>query len=191
VFSLAGAIKAMGASFGGMSAGLQGMIGMFAGMAIFTVVMKTVEGIKHLVMGTLELANAQRQLHVESLEMGLSVDTLETYKVAAAETGVELGNLRMGMRMLAMSMERNPEAFRKLGIEVRTASGEMQSLDVIMPQLMDLFAGMTNETQRLELAGALMGGRMGARLIPLLTQGSAAMRLMPQRVGGWASSWTR
>jgi len=177
--SLHDVIKSIATQFDGMSAGMQGMVGAIAGMMGFQLVsqvlMGVVDGFKQLVMGTKELADEQRKLHVESGETGLSVKAMETYKFAAAQTGVELGSLRMGMRMLVMQMEKNPKAFADLGISIKDATGKFLPLEEIMPQIMDLFKGVTNETQRLELASAMMGGRMGARLIPMLIEGSAAM----------------
>ena len=172
-----GAVKTLSDKFAALAPGVQSFLGMFAGMAAFQGVMSIVEAMKELVMGTKELALEQRKINIESMEAGLSVETLETYKVAAAETGVELGSLRMGMRMLVTNMEKNPKAFEELGISVRdNVTGRFKELDEVMPQIMDLFQGMTSKTDQLAMASTIFGGRMGARLIPLLVQGSDAMR---------------
>lgn len=155
---------------------LTGFAAAMAGMFVMTGIMTATSKLREFIVGIRDLAFAQRQLHIEAMETGLQVGTLEAYRVAAAETGVELGQLRMGMRQLSVNMEKHPEAFRALGIEVKNVYGEMRSLDEIMPELATVFSGMTNQTEKLELASALLGGRMGARLLPMLTLGREEMQ---------------
>jgi hypothetical protein len=173
-------IKSLADQIGQTSPMLQMLIGGFGGAMAFQFLSQGIQRawqmLTQFIKSIHDLADAQRALHIESIETGLSVETLETLKVAAAETGAEIGQLRMGMRMLTQNMEKHPEAFHALGIEVRNAKGELRSLDEVLPELMDVFAGMTNETERIALASGLLGGRMGARLLPIMTQGTEKMK---------------
>lgn len=66
---------------------------------------------------------------------------------------------------------------RKLNIPLKDASGNIRSLTDVLPQLADAFATNTNPAVRTRMAFELMG-KSGSKLVPVLTQGGAAMSAM-------------
>jgi len=153
------------------AAGIGGFLGGIAGTAITQGIQRLDQAVKHAIQSVRELALEQRRIGVEKIETGLSVEALETLRHGSQTLGIEIGSLQMGMRMLAQNLTEKREAFEALGIATLDSSGQLRGVGDVLVDLMGVFAGMTNETARLQLASELMGGRMAARLLPMLVLG--------------------
>ncbi len=59
-------------------------------------------------------------------------------------------------------------ALSELGIKATDSSGNLRSMSDVMNDVGVALSGMTNESQRLEVETAILGGRFGREVIPLL-----------------------
>lgn len=116
---------------------------------------------------------------------GITVEAYTALAYAAELAGVEAGSLGVALNTLNKNISTNDDSLKQLGINVRTASGELKSADAVLAEIADRFAQLPEGPRRSQLALELFG-KSGASLIPLLTQGSAgleAMRKEAERLG--------
>ena len=116
--------------------------------------------------------------------IGLPVEELSKLKYAAELSDVSLEEFGKSVVKLSKNMSEvaggnttgaAAMAFKSLGISVRDASGQMKSSDTILAEVADRFASYRDGANKTALAVALFG-RAGAAMIPMLNQGSAALR---------------
>lgn len=142
-----------------------------------------------------EMADAADQLDETATRLGISTTGLQEWQHAARMNGVEdlTGSLGILQRNLAGAAEGNQEAagsFRRLGVQVRGADGQIRSMDDILVDIAEGMRGIENPTERAGMATRLFG-RSGAQLVPLLSQGAegvAQLRAEFQQLGGGASA---
>lgn len=180
------ASQQLGGGFG------QGLVGGLIGGAVVQGINMAIHALQefgHHVVETIkelqELAKHQRQLHIESIETGLSVTALETMRVAAKVSGVEIQQLQFAMKQLAQRVVDQPAVFERAGIAVRNARGEFLPMEDVLKQLMELFKGASSQAEAMALASTLFG-RSGTRLLPVLMAGAAgfeAWQAQGQRTG--------
>lgn len=113
-----------------------------------------------------------------SKQIGLTTDALQELEHAAALSGVSQDELRGGLMKLTANMraakeggEAQAEAFQKLGVKVTDTNGELRSSDDVLQALAEKFAGMEDGSKKTATAMEVFG-RSGAKLIPLLNEGS-------------------
>lgn len=165
-----------------------GGLGAAIGFMLIPFITKLTGALTDAVFGVGNLAKSWRDLRIEAEEVALPVEDLAALNMEAQRSGIQIGQLRQGMRMLVMNVERHPEAFKALGVSVRDASGEMRPLHDILSELMDVIAGVSNEGERMALVSALMGGRLGTRLIPMLLMGSEGFKKIVKEAQGYGLS---
>jgi hypothetical protein len=110
---------------------------------------------------------------------GIAVESYTALAYAAELAGVENGALGTAMKELNKSIAENDKAFASLGINVRTASGELRKGDDVLAEVADRFQRMEDGPRKAALAVQLFG-RAGTQLIPLLNQGSAGLAQLRQ-----------
>lgn len=124
------------------------------------------------------------KMNEEAERLGMTTEALSKLTYAAKLAGVEQNELtsavaRFSAKMQdAMSGDKNAVAwFKDIGVSVKDASGKMKSADKMLEEVADRFAQFEDGAAKTALA--IDGfGRSGARLIPLLNQGSEGMREM-------------
>jgi len=151
----------------GRAAAAMGPVG--AVLAAFGVSIAAVAaGAKIAIDAVDQLASATEQLGNLAQKSGVSVEQLQGLQFAFKNAGVEAGTLNTGLRFLARSIaDGNPELAR-FGITTKNVGTAFE-------QLSDLFAGSEDGAEKTALAVALLG-RAGSDLIPVLNQGSEALR---------------
>ena len=99
------------------------------------------------VMGT---AKTQDDIAKMSRSLGVAVEELSSFRVAAKIGGAELEDFGTGLRMLARNAYdashgtgEAKEAFKELGIEVVDQNGNLRSTKALLFDVADRFAGMT------------------------------------------------
>ena len=105
------------------------------------------------------------------------------YKFAAKMTGVDPDAVVPGIEKLEKAMSlavagKNKDVaamFKHLGVSMTDANGKVRSFAEIMPQLADALKNTTDPAMRVRAATALFG-KAGVDLIPMLIQGSAALK---------------
>lgn len=112
---------------------------------------------------------------------GVAAQTLQEFAAIAESAGLPQDAFATGLRGLALSMNKVSEgsdeaiqAFAKVGVRTRDASGKMRPLNDVLLDISDKFATMPDSGEKLALATALLG-KQGGALIPILDKGSKAL----------------
>jgi hypothetical protein len=160
------AFSRIGQVMQGLSTGLLGVAAAFGAAAV---------GVTGAVVAT---ALAADEIGEAAEASGVAARTLQELGYVASRGGVGIEDLRTSLRVLARNMAEAANGSAKLqaafkGIAVKDANG-LRSIDDVLADLADKFKNTTNETERVALAQELMG-RSGAKMLPMLNQGSAAI----------------
>ncbi|MDP2432009.1 MAG: hypothetical protein Q8O33_08260 [Pseudomonadota bacterium] len=122
-----------------------------------------------------------------SQKTGISVESLSLLKPIAEQSGVSLEGLAKGMQKLATSMYdaargmKDPEeAFTRLGVSFKDASGQLRPTESVLLELADAFAAMPDGAEKSALAVKLFG-KAGVEMIPFLNQGRAGIEELKQK----------
>ena len=117
-----------------------------------------------------------------SRAIGVSVEELQSLRHAASLGGLEATQLDKAVQKLAINMADMSrgvglakDVFEKHNISVKNADGSLRSVMDVMDDVADVTAGMTNATEKADLAYKLFGAR-GAKMINMLQGGSESMR---------------
>lgn len=102
-----------------------------------------------------------------SQKIGVSVENLAGYKLAAEQSGTSLEGMGLAAQKLNQSLAKNDPLLKKLGVTATDANGALV-------QLADVFGSIPDGAQKTAIAMRLMG-KSGADMIPLLNGGSAAL----------------
>lgn len=127
------------------------------------------------------IAGAQ-EIDRMSRSLGLSTERLQQWQAVAARTGVPVDDIRDGFQDLAVRINEaatgtgeGAEVFRELNIEAKNLDGSLRPTEDVMFELADGLANLEDATKRTALADDLLSDA-GFRLIPVLEQGSEALR---------------
>lgn len=133
-----------------------------------------------------QTANAANEARLMSATAGVATDTFQELGYAAETVGVGLGDLRDVFLDVSERAQAAKEGaaeyaavFKGLGVQVTDTSGKLKSADVLFYEIADAFAKMPPSIDRTAYASRLLG-ETGARLVPLLNKGSAAIKEMGQ-----------
>lgn len=139
-----------------------------------------VAGLGKLVNDTLQLGD---QLEKMSQKTGLAVPVLDKLRQAADLGGTEFKTLSRALPTLAKNMQdasdgigTAKDAFDRLGLGVTNADGSLKSLDTMFFEIGDKIKNMDDRTLAAANAAELFGTGMGAKLIPIMNQGSEAIQ---------------
>jgi len=108
---------------------------------------------------------------------------------AAKLADVDMGTLSKGLNKLSVNLVKAAEgdqklasAFKRLGVDVKDANGQVVPADKALKQIADRFADMPDGAQKAAAAVALFS-KSGAELIPMLNEGAASMDKFIYKVG--------
>ena len=139
-----------------------------------------VAGLGKLVNDTLQLGD---QLEKMSQKTGLAVPVLDKLRQAADLGGTEFKTLSKALPTLAKNMQdasdgigTAKDAFDRLGLGVTNADGSLKSLDQMFFEIGDKIKTMDDRTLAAANAAEIFGTGMGAKLIPIMNQGSDAIQ---------------
>lgn len=114
-------------------------------------------------------------------QTGISTEVLSSFKLAADKSGTSLEGVAVGLRFLGRNMaeaaqgtKESAEAFARLGISVKNASGGLRPMDDVLLEVAEKFAQMEDGAAKSSLAIQLFG-RSGTALIPMLNLGKAGI----------------
>ena len=126
--------------------------------------------------------NATDEMAKMSRAIGVSVEELSALRHAASLGGLASTQLDKAVQKLAINMADMSrgvglakDIFEKHNISVKNTDGSLRSVMDVMSDVADVTAGMTNETEKADLAYKLFGAR-GAKMINMLNGGSDAMK---------------
>lgn len=129
-------------------------------------------------------------------QLGLSTDSLQAWQYAAQLASADAEDFVAGLRKLNLALAGGKSGdgtgaafFKKLKIETRDASGNLKTLDDLLPEIADAFTGFDSKTEA-AAAAAQIFGKAGAKLAPLLMRGAegvAALKAEFAELGGGLS----
>jgi hypothetical protein len=154
----------------------------------FSSMRSTVAGFFAAVSAGAVIALIDRQLQYAaslgevSQQLGITTRDLQVYRYAATQVNLEQEEVERSLARLSLAIGRagagsreQARIFRMLRIDIRGANGELKTAGDIMPDLADAIMGIENPTSRAAVLVELFG-RAGQRLLPLLKDGSGALR---------------
>jgi regulator of replication initiation timing len=138
-----------------------------------------IAGIGYFVKKSLDATDEMAKM---SRAIGVSVEELQRLRHAASLGGLEAVQLDKAVQKLAVNMADMSrgvglakDVFEKYNIEVENSDGSMRGVVDVMADVADVTAGLTNKTEKADIAYKLFGAR-GAKMINVLEGGSKAMR---------------
>ncbi len=137
-----------------------------------------------LVKGAADYADSIKDT---SDQLGIASGELQALGYVAQLSGSNTEELGNSLRFLSKNAvsaaedAKGPAAdgFRKLGVSVKDANGNFKSSTQLLEEMSDGFANLPEGPQRTALAMELLG-KSGVQMVPLLSQGSAALAAMKQ-----------
>lgn len=127
---------------------------------------------------------AEAALLKMSQAAGVGVESLSRLTYAAQLTGVgneelavSLGKMNKNLAEAYAGSKKQEGAFQALGVSIKDSSGHLKNADEVLYEVADKFKGMEDGSAKSAIAMEMFG-KSGARLIPLLNQGSDGLRAM-------------
>lgn len=124
------------------------------------------------------------QLNDLSQSVGIAARDLSSLTLAAKTSGVEMAQLGQGLKFLniniasaAAGSRADAEAFKSLGVEVRTGRGELRAAVDVLEDIAGAFERLPDGPEKTARAVQIFG-RAGAELIPVLNNGRDGLRDM-------------
>ena len=119
---------------------------------------------------------------------GIAASALIGIGNAAKLADVDIATVGKGLTKLNVNLVKAAEGndglastFKRLGVDVKDANGQVVPADQALKQIADRFADMPDGAQKAAAAVALFG-KSGADLIPLLNEGAASMEKFTYKV---------
>ena len=126
-------------------------------------------------------AKAADDINTLSKVTGIATDKLQLYKAAAEQVDVSVEAIAKSQKTLKKNMAsaaeggKSAEVFKKLGINVKDANGNLRDSDEVFNEAVKKLGSMKNETERDALAMKLFG-KSAAELNPLIEDGGKAYK---------------
>jgi lambda family phage tail tape measure protein len=134
-------------------------------------------------------AKGASELFEMSEKTGVSVEALSSLGFAAKQTGVSQEGLTKALERMnksafaaAVAPEGAKNAYTRLGISVKDASGQLKPTNELFEEAAEKIAGIENPTARGAAAMAIFG-KSGADLLPLLNQGKEGIAAFTKEAG--------
>jgi len=128
--------------------------------------------------------DATDELAKMSRAVGVSVENLSRLRHAANLGGMEAKKLDKAVQKLAVNMGDMSrgiglakDVFEKYNITVTNSDGSLRGITDVMGDVADVFQGVTNKTEKADMAYKLFGAR-GAEMINILEGGKVALNDM-------------
>lgn len=150
-----------------------------AAIALASVGAAAVAAMGALVKSSIDAAD---QLSKSSKIIGIAIEDLSGLKHAADLSGVSFDQLQVGLVKFSKSTSdalkgtgAGADAYKKLGISVTDANGNLKSNYELLGEVADAFSGMEDGARKTAVAQDLLGDS-GAKLIPLLNGGAQGLK---------------
>lgn len=117
-----------------------------------------------------------------SRQLGVTTTELQTYRYAATQLNLTteemergLGKLTLAIGKAAAGAKTQGDVFRKLGIDIKDADGNIRSTGDVLLELADKLSRIPDPARRAAAVVAVFGEE-GRKLVPLLENGSAGLK---------------
>ena len=114
-------------------------------------------------------------LNTLSKQTGISTDELQKMKYASDLVDVSLEDITGALRKMKPKMDENNEIFKNLGVSVTNADGSLRSATDVFYDTIKALSGISNETERDQIAMALFG-KSADQLAGIIDDGGAALK---------------
>lgn len=148
-----------------------------------------VSEVTRLIKSGLEYASS---LGEQAQQLGVTTRALQEYRFAATQTGVSQEEmdkaLSMGTKRLgeaAAGAKPTAEAYKKLGIDIRDAAGNVRNFGDLIPEIADAISKLPTEAEQAAAATKIFG-ESAQSLMPFLKEGKSGideLRNAAQRLG--------
>lgn len=156
------ASKAVGTAF-------VGMLGVFA-----------VDQIAAIAKQSLEFASSLGEV---ATQLGTTTRSLQEYRFAATQTGIEQDEMDKGLAKLARTIgeaaggnEKAEKMFQRLGISIRDSSGNVRDAGDILPEVANAYTKLGSAAEQSALSAEVFGSKLGQKLNPLLAEGATGIQ---------------
>ena len=133
-----------------------------------------------MIKSTLEFATNLKNVAAQS---GLSTQALQQLNGAFLELGVGAGGFENALEEMLPNLGEAltgsggaADAFRRLGVSLRDASGDVRSTDQILLSMADALKDVASPAERAGIAAAIFGEEAGPKMAQALSVGSARIR---------------
>jgi len=120
-------------------------------------------------------------------KLGITTEAFSSLNYAASQSGVSgeefstsLKKLNQTMMQASRGSKEAELAFRRAGVSIYDNTGKLKSADALMLEISNTFAKMPEGVYKADLAMAIFG-KSGANMVPLLEQGSDAIKKQRER----------
>jgi hypothetical protein len=145
----------------------------------------SIGGIKGALTGFAAMGDA---VHKGALQAGMSVEEYQRMKYAAEQAGTSAEGLVNAMGKLNLNTGNAAhgknaslaELYKKLGINMRGANGQVRSGIDLLPELADAFKRNTSKTNQ-SMMGTALFGKQWKELLPLLMEGAEGINKSTSR----------
>ncbi|PZO17628.1 MAG: phage tail tape measure protein [Burkholderiales bacterium] len=170
---------------GSSAANLAGRIGIPLGLISGALAGFSVAGIKQAVVGFADLTgqidDTARGIGVSGEEWQRLIYLAQMGGVASEEMASSVGRLNKNIAMAAGGKNKELAGlFRRTGISMRGANGQLRSATELLPQVADLFARNQNAAVQARMGNAIFG-KSWQSLAPLLNDGSEGIQKLTER----------
>lgn len=124
-----------------------------------------------------QTANAADAAATGAQRYGLTTETFQELEHAAQLSGATIADVGSALKDLSMKAvdatkggEANAKMFRRLGVSLKGANGQLKSADELMMDVADRIARTKNPAEQLALAVGAFGSA-GEKMLPMLRQG--------------------
>lgn len=150
-------------------------------MTAFYLGLRAVRAVRSFIFDTIDAAAALRR---QAQTLGLTTDELQKYKYVADALHAPSQQVAFAFRFFnravgeaAIGTKSANKSFDALGIKIRDAHGQIKPTGDLLFEFADKMAGVKDQSLRTAYAMRTLG-RGGAELLPLLQNGSGALRDM-------------
>lgn len=154
----------------GMKAQLEGMNAMFekitAGFAMFTAALAGGAALKEFVSGAIETT---KEAAILGKTLGITATDASYFKAALAQVGVSGETVSTAASKITMTLLKNEQAFKDLGVATRDSAGHLRNTKDIMLDTNETLRSFKEGTDR-NIEGMKIYGRSWAEVAPLVSK---------------------
>ena len=168
------------AAFSSLERSIGGLGGVISGVSALAPSLAGALSVGAFVAWSKSIIDAADEMNDLSQRIGIGVEQLAKYELAAKQSGTSMESVARGVKGLSAAMLEHGDDLRKAGITAKDADGAMR-------QLSDVFAAMPDGMEKTSLAVKLFG-KAGMELIPMLNMGSKGFDESAQKSAKYAAA---
>lgn len=116
-------------------------------------------------------------------QLGTTTASLQQYRFAATQTGIEQDEMDKGLAKLSRTIgeaaggnEKAAKMFDRLGISIRDSNGNVRDAGDILPEIANAYTKLGSAAEQSALSAEVFGSKLGQKLNPLLAEGAKGIQ---------------